>query len=274
MSVFATKLAVKALKLLALDSTTIVAASARARLLSAVTELGDFITVIFKSDTQGVSDHTDINFRKALNEIVIAIEYFKQKVRKTLTDTVTTIESKALKVRKSMSDSVATADGYLKIFRKANVDNVSSSDTATMRFSASKSDYQNTTDDKYISAKKHASDSVTTNDNFSSIRSFVRAYMDTIVATDDFYGLANVDDDQSAKFTKILSDLQPTTESYSHRSTKPFSDTFAAADIFSKESTKNFGDAIAVTESGNLFLNSYIDKNYFANSYVGITKTF
>ena len=67
---------VKAAILAATDNTLQIRNTSYAMLMSAVTELGDFITAIFKTDTQGVSDHTDIDFRKALNEIVTAIEYF------------------------------------------------------------------------------------------------------------------------------------------------------------------------------------------------------
>ena len=276
MSIFATKLiaVATALKLVAIDRSSILAASTYATLLNAVAIIGKFLEILGVSDTQVVLDQMRVLFRKAISNSISALDTTISNVGKLLSDTQGTTDSKAIKLRRSTSDSVGTSDSYSRQVKPKYVDTVTTPETRTVRYSKVNADTQAVVDVIYKGTRRSLADTTGASDNFSSIRRYIRAYVDTVIATDDFYGVANVDDDQSAKFTKILSDLQGSSDAYIRRYAKPLSDTFSAADLYAKKSTKTFGDTTTTAESGNLFINSYISTTYFASSYVGTTKTF
>lgn len=82
-----------------------------------------------------------------------------------------------------------------------------------------------------------------------------RAIEDSVDATDDFLGVSNVDDDQTAAFLKVLSDTQSISETYTRL--------ISPAKI----------ETVNTDENITAFMQSYFASNYVPNGYVGSAYT-
>ena len=95
-------------------------------------------------------------------------------------------------------------------------------------------------------------DQIITQDEPSYLKQTLWNAFDQLDATDDFYGLANIDDDQIASFTKVLA-----------------SSTTGAVDFSTRQIQPNKVDNVATTESRSAHI-----QDYFLDEYVGYTQRY
>ena len=88
--------------------------------------------------------------------------------------------------------------------------------------------------------------------------------LDSVDATDDFLGVANTDDDQTAFFNKSVVDYSSTADQKRLRVTKPLAEIMSSLDVISFFKFKGllFLETAATNDSG--FINN---QNYFAGAY-------
>ena len=98
---------------------------------------------------------------------------------------------------------------------------------------------------------------------------------DSIFATDDVNGAA-ADDDQVIQFITARSDLARATELILIESlfNRAYSDTASAQDIANILAGKVNADAAVTADSGFVTNQGYVLADYFAEDYVGTTRTF
>jgi hypothetical protein len=94
-------------------------------------------------------------------------------------------------------------------------------------------------------------------DEFTTLWDIRPVFNETLIATDDFYGLANIDDDQIASFGKVLNDQLEASEAISQGFSTVKFETFGIGDIYSIEVFKN-NEEIALTSEEKYFQNSKI----------------
>lgn len=101
-------------------------------------------------------------------------------------------------------------------------------------------------------------DQIITQDEPSYLKQTLWDAFDQLDATDDFYGLANIDDDQIASFTKVLA-----------------SSTTGAVDFSTRQIQPNKVDNVATTESRSAHIQDYFLEEYvgYTQRYVGTTVT-
>ena len=115
--------------------------------------------------------------------------------------------------------------------------------------------------------------------------------LELVDATDDFYGLANLDDDQTASFSKTLShyvnntdvittlisflrsvnETQNVSEVFAVATNKTFSDTNNSSDTVVLVAAPSKLDTVATSQTISLVLQSYFAEDYVELGYVGET---
>jgi len=118
--------------------------------------------------------------------------------------------------------------------------------------------------------------------------------MDLFGSTDDFYGLANVDDDQTARIDKVVIDYSILTELFSRIATfirsftdvasiseefrnsisKIFSDQINRSDIVTKLYAKVSTETVSSSQTLSINIQSYFQQDYVELGYTGQTYTY
>jgi hypothetical protein len=81
--------------------------------------------------------------------------------------------------------------------------------------------------------------------------SFSKSLTDTVRSTDDFYGVANADDDETMTFGKVLTDLAQPTEYLRYSVAKALADAAASSDIRTSDIGKSRSDTVTKSDTAN-----------------------
>lgn len=245
------------------------------------TLLGQFLKFFQITDTVGVSegqtyfaeDYVEpgyvgagffINFTKVITDTVGVSELFGFFRDRAVPDSATMTDSAALTFGTSKADSATVSDALTTLaFTKAPVDSVSAADAITA-FSASKAlaDTATGTDSPAFSASKVLADTSSAADAF--VASVLKPLSDTASAAD---ASAN-------NFTKIVSDLAALADAAALSASKVLADTSTLADVVAISAGKSIIDTATASDSGSLRMQDYCDFTYFAEDYVGESRTF
>ena len=251
----------------------------------------------FKSlvDTSGVADH-------------LAIDY----VKPTLADAASFVDDSVYLLQKALVDAAGFSDSDVKDFFKALTDATALSDDSTnfvgknLQDGSALADIErrdfskvivdqlfvtddfdgaaSILDDQNMQFQKATTDAMQIADIFYRMVAFVRAFTDAAVTTDQ----------QTVDFSKALTDTPFFADDLlRYDSTKPLAHTAAVAELISKGVAKApFSDAYGVsdvstlqpglvktestllTDTGSLRSQGYCDFTYFAEDFVGASRTF
>lgn len=193
---------------------------------------------------------------------------------KQLLDTSTNSDTKYLQAYKTQIDllNIKNADTVYSASAKVLGDVSVNTDTPKYTFSTTKSDSVGISETK-----------------IQLVTNYYRTYLDSIDATDDFYGEANVDDDQTARLGKNIVEYTPTLDIRSvhigtvkqdtststdtpYKQTKKITtDSFVASDVFSfnKVTDRDLADVRNVSDSVYINWQDYCEPNIFEPTYVG-----
>jgi len=77
-------------------------------------------------------------------------------------------------------------------------------------------------------------------------------------------------------FGKSFSDAVSVSDAITKTVTKPFADSVSTSDSFSRtvDYNRSFSDSVSTSSSGSLRSQGYCDFTYFAEDYVGYSRTF
>ena len=245
------------------------------------TLLGQFLKFFQLTDTVGVSegqtyfaeDYVEpgyvgagffINFTKVITDTVGVTELFGFFRDRAVPDSATTADSAALTFSTSKADSATATDALTDlVFTKAPVDVASAADAITA-FSVSRAlaDTATGTDSPALLVAKPVVDTASTAD--ASVVSVLKALTDTASGAD-----AHV-----SNFTKIVSDLAALADAAALSASKALSDTSTLADVVANSAGKGIIDTATASDSGLLTMQDYCDFTYFAEDYVGESRTF
>jgi hypothetical protein len=147
----------------------------------------------------------------------------------------------------NVSELVANYDSDNRILREA----IPVSDITFNLVTKDFSEALNSTDLPKLGVTLNKTDSVTNSDLFDRVVSFNRQFTELLDATDDFYGAANIDDDQVMWLLKSIPVERLT-----------------IADVDSLEVGKNFTEAQSVSDDDNLEVGKNLDEPLSASEQV------
>jgi len=170
-------------------------------------------------------------------------------------------------------DALGLSDSESKAIGKSLGDTSSAADLAVTRLGKSQSDQAGTADSLIVDFASVQSDSSQTSDQidilnlgkvledssvFSEVQNmnFHKFIEEATGVTDDLDGEATTDDDQEMTFVKVRSNLATMT------------------DTINIVKGKLFNDVSALTDSGSLRNQGYVEFSYFESDYVGDSRTF
>jgi len=175
---------------------------------------------------------------------------------KVLADTATASEDLTFALTKSLSDTTTPSDSFSRV-----VDYIRSS-----------ADTYGVTDAKVVSFIKRAYDTFTATDAITTI-TFAKFLADGVAMNDAF----DATDGAEWAFTKGVSNIVFTGDSFSRAVdyTRGFSDaTTSTDDTKFFDFVKSLADNTTTSDTGSLRSQGYCDFSYFAEDYVGDSRTF
>lgn len=191
------------------------------------------------SDSVGKADATVKLTGKALSDAFGQTDSSIWLVGKAATDLASTGDALTAAVGKALSDTISKSDAAAKLAEKVLTDTFTKSDSTT------------------LTAGKGLSDTALTGE--AKTFALSKALTDIVDATDDFFGAANTDDDQTVLTAKVTSDI------------------VSQSDTTVKTAGKGLTDPVGKSDSGSLVWTDYWDIGYTVTSsgvYVGSSRTF
>ena len=220
---------------------------------SAVAAFGKALT-----DTTAVSDDDVIDFFK------------------TLADSYSVTDTQVIALGKALDDSAGFTDGLYRDISKALFDQIMVTDDLDGAASID--------DDQTMVFSKQVTDLFGAVDLFTRVVGFVRSFEDSAAASDTavFVAGKGLDEvpvlhDTDIRFagTKALTDDGVVVESIAKAfSPAPHTDSFATLDQYSLTPGVVKTDTASITDTGSLRSQGYCDFSYFAEDYVGASRTF
>jgi len=177
---------------------------------------------------------------------------------KNLTDSSIAADAAAVSFATTRADTTTTADEKILLVFKTLADVASVTDLASLAPEKFFSDSGTVTDSLIFARSRGFSDIAYPTDTFVSQRAFSRSFTDTAYATDDFDGEASILDDQEMQFLKSRTDIASVSDSIIVLKTIPLVLT----------------ETPSATDAGSLRSQGFADFTYFAEDFVGASRTF
>ena len=177
---------------------------------------------------------------------------------KTLTDSSIAADAAAVSFATARADTTTTTDEKIMSVFKTLADVASVTDLASLAPEKFFSDSGTVTDSLIFARSRSFSDLAYPTDTFASQTAFSRSFTDTAYATDDFDGEASILDDQEMQFLKSLTDIASVSDSIIVLKTIPLVLT----------------ETPSATDAGSLRSQGFADFTYFAEDFVGASRTF
>lgn len=186
---------------------------------------------LFDSFTQ--ADFVSVQAEKATNDTAtVGDELLPFELGKGIADTPVTAETLAFSSDKPLEDAVAFGDTAAMAIGRKVADRAYYGDGPNLY-------------DTYALAY-FAEDYV--REGFPALWVY-KTLADTVHSTDDFYGVANADDDEVMQFGKLVSDLAASSDLIRHAANKVASDLFTIADTATIGSSKALADTVGKSDT-------------------------
>lgn len=203
------------------------------------------------SDNVGTSDTATADVQKKLADTVALAEAVRAVLEKLLADVVTASEEAKLVFGLALADAYSVADAFDRVFE------------AIRAFS----DGASTSESLAFDSEKALADSTLATEVLSRVFTALRDVSDT-QAVDDSYVLGSA---------KAISDSQAVDDFFARvfGANRDVADSILTSDVLASIGIeKLLTDAANAVSSGSLRMTDYADITYFAEDYVGATRTF
>lgn len=264
-------------------------------LLKADATVGEFVKLLVFFELVAASDAAALTVSKQFSDTQSTADQLVSVLAKALIDAVGTAEVLLFTTAKPLIDAALITDAPAKTFVRAPADELlTTSDVPVVvpqkglvdvAYSLEGPAFGQTYADPTYFAQDYAWDG-------SPAKLIGKNLSELLDSTDDFFGVANPDDDQTIFFTKSLISHAATGEVFSRAFTTSRSDGFSATDIVLlttsrplassaanvditvKLAGKNVADSTSSADAGSLRMTDYADISYFAQDYVGTSLSF
>ena len=233
------------------------------------------------------------NFGKTATETPVAVDIYTYALSKALTDSAVATESDFKAVAKFFTENPGLTDTNILSFFKNLSETPNVTDTVVRDFPKFLSDTVTATDDLDAAASilddqemqfiKNTTNIATVADSFARVVAFLRSFSENPGLTDtDTLEIGKVLSENPAfsdtnyfNFGKLLEETPGISEVFSLQVTlSPFSDTPGITDSADIVPNKVFTEAPSLTDAGSLRSQGYCDFTFFAEDYVGASRTF
>lgn len=164
------------------------------------------------------------------------------------------VEAVALGASRPLFDSVSRTDTLSKSSGKHAVDALATADNLTVSSDKTLEESPQTADSLVVSSDKIFKESTQPVSDVL-LKGIGRVVADSVGATDDFLGMSNIDDDQTAAFIKVLADTRSILETHTR--------------LISSAKT----ETINADEDIKAFVQNYFTSDYAPYGYVGSAYT-
>jgi len=221
---------------------------------------GQFLQASELFENPKTTDAQVLAFFKTLTDSSIAADAAAVSFATARADTTTTTDEKIMSVFKTLADVASVTDLASLAPEKFFSDSGTVTDSLIFARSRSFSDLAYPTDTFASQAafSRSFSDLAYPTDTFASQAAFSRSFTDTAYATDDFDGEASILDDQEMQFLKSRTDIASVSDSIIVLKTIPLVLT----------------ETPSATDAGSLRSQGFADFTYFAEDFVGASRTF
>jgi hypothetical protein len=194
------------------------------------------ITVgLFKSSTAATSENFSrvANYLRTTTDQVSGSESVLKTVKPSITETVNISVTRFFNTTIVKTSNATTQENTVFTTSPIKSSLVNTAETLLKSFSTQKSSSTSLADTRILTTNLLKFSSGETSDTFSIVVNYLRTLTDQIKTTDDYLGVANIDDDEYAFIGKSLADQINTLENIAKQVTKP-----AIADNFNVSSIK------------------------------------
>ena len=221
---------------------------------------GQFLQASELFENPKTTDAQVLAFFKTLTDSSIATDAAAVSFATARADTTTTTDEKIMSVFKTLADVASVTDLASLAPEKFFSDSGTVTDSLIFARSRSFSDLAYPTDTFASQAafSRSFSDLAYPTDTFASQVAFSRSFTDTAYATDDFDGEASILDDQEMQFLKSRTDIASVSDSI----------------IVLKIIPLVLTETPSATDAGSLRSQGFADFTYFAEDFVGASRTF
>lgn len=211
-----------------------------------------------KADSLILSDTFSrlVAFSRAFTEQPVLADALSKSLARAVADVSSATDTLTRAVVKQLNDAAVAQDTLTKGTTKTTADAVSADEIVLRNVGAVKTEPAVASDFYASSLARFLSDGVAFSDTFASSAQYSRSLLDAANATDDVDGLASILDDQEISFVKTNNNTLFVSES----------------NVFGVE--KFIGDAASLADAGSLRSQGYADFTYFAEDFVGASRTF
>jgi len=205
-----------------------------------------------------LTDTAQISAEKGLLDTSVNTDQSKITLTKPFTETKIIAEQAQVDISKIATDSIVNQDTFLSSWqaRREVLEQLANLDTSSIAITAAKAEQVSAMDVIKLALGRlvYFADSIGHSDSSYTQVSYNRLFEELVDATDDFYGIANLDDDQIAQVIKGIVDYASTSDRISFAGTKTLLTQYTVPDATSITSTKQLSDTF--TKSDLVSLNS------------------
>ena len=205
-------------------------------------------------DQSAASDSETVQFGKTLSDSSAISDSQNISVTKVNNDTATSSDQPTIASVKVLADNPTTADLAAKLVSKSFANQSATTDAITFVPGKGFVDSSQASDAHFFSIGFALADVPVTQDSDS--KNFGKFINESTGVTDDLDGEATTNDDQEMTFVKVRSELP------------------SLSDALVILKTKILGDSSAFGDSGSIRNQGYCAFDYFAEDYVGDSRTF
>lgn len=215
-------------------------------------------------------------------------------VFKTFTDDSSAAEDATLAFFKVLADNGYVSEEHIFDFFKPLTDTATVLDPISKNFSTGFADAYGASEVSTLTLGKVANDSFSTNDLLfvkhpnkglneaptavDAIDAFAitKFLADQATVTDDLDGEATTEDDQEMQFAKVTGNIAAATDAlnFAVSYNRAFTDSYGVTDGDVLNFGKRPSDTTSMTDVGSLRSQGFADFTYFAEDYVGASRTF
>lgn len=215
-----------------------------------------------------LSSLTTLSFAKPLSSLSTLADQYSYEAYKNLEHIFVTVDQKTIQVAKTVTDQADLSEQKQFSLQKPLVSTATSSDTVLTTWLAQRqfADQGTTTTQIYLefgkqlehgllateqnqkSAGKVLSSTSATSDQLNSQVDYKRSFLDFVVSTDDFFGNANIDDDQTARIGKNVVNLVLPVEQHSIVGSKVLSTQYSASEQAAIQTSKTLSSIFGSEE--------------------------
>jgi hypothetical protein len=270
----------------------------------------DFLTS--RSETSTVLEETAVSFDTSRTETITQADLFTQSIEPAKYETIATVDDAVYDIELNKFEIANALESAIVDFSTARAEvasilesfiteftalrdfseTVVQTDTVSLDTTKPTTDLVSNSDIQVFDTTKQTSDTTTTSEVIG--KDTTTEISELVDATDDFFGAANIDDDQIAVIDKVLADYAANADTVTtltdyQRSVDEnqiLSEVFAAvvnkalSDITNSSDTvillteSNRLDSIAISQTISLTLQSYFSQDYAELGYTGETYTY